>query len=108
MKKLISLILLASSLNVSAADLRYCTGNVIDLVTRATTEGTSFRVEGMGGWINLSYGGAEQAEMHQRQLSMLLAAQMSASPVTVEFLGDHADCASNVNDVEARFIRIQK
>jgi len=71
----------------SAAGFHYCTGKVIDIVTRATTENTSIRIDNMNGWATMGYGGNTQTviDMQKRQFAMLLSANLTGRVVQLEF-----------------------
>lgn len=85
----------------------YCTGKVIDIVTRASDEGTKIRIEGMDGWAALGYGGESQKEMHDRQFSMLLSAYMAGTKVTLEFLDNTKTCSDDHHNVQFRYVRLR-
>lgn len=90
-----------------AAGFHYCSGKVLKIVTRSTNEKTHIMVEGVNGWVWLNYGGVDQAEMHERQFAMLLAAYMSGSDVLLEFEDNSLSCADDHNGMRVRYVMLQ-
>lgn len=91
-----------------ASGFHYCTGQVIDIVTRASHEGTSVKIEGMNGFATLDFGDESYKELRDRQFSMLIAAQMAGKKVTLEFIDKNLTCADDHNNVPIRYVRIKQ
>ena len=92
------------------ADFHYCTGKVVQLVTRATAHETQIAIENMNGSARINYGGGNFSDMHDRQFSMLLAAYISGDNVTLEFLSndDVSSCNDSHTGVPIRFVRLSR
>jgi hypothetical protein len=106
MKYSLVLLLFLSSSSF-AAGFHYCNGKIIDLVTRASSEGTSVRIEGMNGFATVGFGGDAQSKMHDRQFSMLIAAYMAGKEVTLEFVDNTKTCTDDHNNVQLRYVRFR-
>lgn len=86
----------------------YCEGKVLEIVTRASAEGTNVRIEGMYGWAKIGFGGSAEAEMHERQFSMLLSAYVADKTVILEFYADNQmTCTSNHDNLLIRYVRLK-
>lgn len=107
MKFLISIILMFAAQFSSAAGFHYCSGEITNLVTRASSEDTQVTIEGMNGWAMIGYGGAAQSDMHKRQFSMLLSAYMAGRSVNLEFEDNSLSCSNDHNEMLIRFVLLQ-
>lgn len=92
------------------ADFHYCTGEVVDMVTRGSDEGTAVKIDGLNNFAVLGYGGESYKDMHERQFSMLLSALMSNTKVTLEFVNKDGvtSCSDDHKGVFVRYVRIRK
>ncbi|TVZ37650.1 hypothetical protein P886_1992 [Alteromonadaceae bacterium 2753L.S.0a.02] len=89
-----------------AGDTHYCTGKVLSIVTRASTEDTQVRIEGLNGMARLGFGGESFRYLHERQFATLLAASLAGKEVTLEFLNQDGNCSEDHNGELIRFVSI--
>jgi hypothetical protein len=85
------LFLLSSGFSI-AGDVHACKGKITSIVTRATSEDTQVTIEGLNGYARIGFGGATYRHLHDRQFAMLLAASMSNTEVSLEFLDASGKC----------------
>ncbi len=94
----------------ASAGFHYCTGKVIDIVTRGSHEGTHIKIEGLNNFAKLGYGGPTFKDMHERQYAMILSAFVSDISVTLEFVDEEGvtSCNDDHKDALIRFVRVRK
>ncbi len=92
------------------AGFHYCTGKVIDIVTRGSHEGTHIKIEGLNNFARLGYGGSAFKDMHERQYAVILSAFVSDLNVTLEFVNEEGitKCDDDHKDALIRYVRVRK
>ncbi|MCU7829576.1 MAG: hypothetical protein KZQ85_10965 [Candidatus Thiodiazotropha sp. (ex Myrtea sp. 'scaly one' KF741663)] len=65
------------------------------------------RIAGMNGWAKVGYGGTSYSDMHDRQVSMLLAADMGGKPVRLEFEDSSLICSDSHDGVLIRYVQLE-
>lgn len=93
------------------ANFHYCTGKILDIVTRDSAEESSLRIDGLNGWASLTFSAESTSEMRDRQFSMILSAFYSDYPVTLEFVStDTVNSCDDTHDTNTpvRYVRLRK
>ena len=107
MKNVIYLVIVLLISGKSMAGNTYaCTGKVLTIVTRASSEDTQIKIEGLTGMPRLGFGGDQYRHLHERQFATLLAAYMAGKSVTLEFLGSGISCSEDHQGVLIRYVAI--
>lgn len=115
MKKMFLVIVFFASFSAEA-DFKYCSGKIIDLVSRNTSEGVQVRIEltdgsGVSNYAAISSPSSELNDNQKTQISILLAAYMSSEEVNLELRTNgytFNSCTDFQNGLPIRFVRLRR